>query len=162
MKTYHLYKEKCTEGNEQSVSEWTYWKIFDNSYNLSFGRYDLACTLAHIYSHAHTHIHAHTYTHTHSHTCTHRVVVVVEILFNNQNNWILLFGPHFKEHGSSAGYSQVEGTRIPWAPLSKSKATRETLSRLHKSETFKNCSPNYKDDSLLASCCSWTSSVLGG
>ena len=39
-----------------------------------------------------------------------RVVVVVESLFNNQNNWILWFCPHFNEQGLSAGYSLVEGT----------------------------------------------------
>jgi len=40
-KMYSLYKEKCSETNEQPVSEWMYRKIFNTEYNLSFGRYVL-------------------------------------------------------------------------------------------------------------------------
>ena len=37
-KMYNLYKDKCTEENQQPVSEWMYRKIFNCEYNLSFGR----------------------------------------------------------------------------------------------------------------------------
>lgn len=37
-KMYQLYKVKCSEENQQTVSEWMYRKIFNTKYNLSFGR----------------------------------------------------------------------------------------------------------------------------
>ena len=35
---FQLYKEKCTEDGRQPVSEWIYRNIFNQEYNLSFGR----------------------------------------------------------------------------------------------------------------------------
>ena len=37
-KMYRLYKDWCTEKDEQYLSEWVYRKIFNSEYNLSFGR----------------------------------------------------------------------------------------------------------------------------
>ena len=35
---YSLYKEKCQNENTQPVSEWVYRRIFNESFNLSFGK----------------------------------------------------------------------------------------------------------------------------
>lgn len=37
-KMYLLYKEKCAEDGEEPVSDWVYRKVFNEEYNLSFGR----------------------------------------------------------------------------------------------------------------------------
>ena len=47
-KMYQLYKEKCEE-NTQAVSEWKYRKIFNENFNLSFGRYVLLIAHMHMY-----------------------------------------------------------------------------------------------------------------
>ena len=38
-KMYNLYKEKCVEMAVNPVSEWIYRRTFNESFNLSFGRY---------------------------------------------------------------------------------------------------------------------------
>ena len=40
-KMYQLYKEKCERENVQAASEWIYRKVFNEKFNLSFGRYVL-------------------------------------------------------------------------------------------------------------------------
>ena len=76
-KMYVLYKEKCEgEGNVHVASDWIYRKVFNEHFNLSFGRY----VAIHMHSlsplllpltHAHTHSYVHTRTHAHTHTLTH-------------------------------------------------------------------------------------------
>lgn len=75
-KMYQLYKEKCEE-NTQAVSEWKYCKIFNQNFNLSFGRYVLL--IAHMHAHVHVVSYqqlcvlaqpAHTCTHIHTHSLT--------------------------------------------------------------------------------------------
>ena len=38
-KMYALYKQKCTPDSKQHVSDWVYRRIFNEEYNLTFGRY---------------------------------------------------------------------------------------------------------------------------
>lgn len=38
-KMYQLYKESCTEAGQRAVSDWVFRKVFDEQYNLTFGRY---------------------------------------------------------------------------------------------------------------------------
>ena len=37
-KLYSLYKEYCAEKGEHPVSDWVYCKVFNENYNLRFGR----------------------------------------------------------------------------------------------------------------------------
>ena len=91
-KMYVLYKEKCEgEGNVHVTSDWIYRKVFNEHFNLSFGRYVaihvqslspllLPLTHAHTCAHTHTHTytlartHTHTHSHTHAHTCMHMLI----------------------------------------------------------------------------------------
>ena len=38
-KMYALYKQKCTQDSKKPVSDWVYRRIFNEEYNLTFGRY---------------------------------------------------------------------------------------------------------------------------
>ena len=38
-KMYSLYREQCTEKGRRPVSDWVYRKVFNEQYNLAFGRY---------------------------------------------------------------------------------------------------------------------------
>ena len=37
-KMYRLYKEKCEEDDTRAASEWVYRRVFNESFNLSFGK----------------------------------------------------------------------------------------------------------------------------
>ena len=50
---YILYKGKCTEDGVNPVSDWVYQKIFNEEFNLAFGRYDTLCFSLHSFSLAH-------------------------------------------------------------------------------------------------------------
>ena len=64
-KMYSFYKEKCERDGTTTASDWIYRKVFNEHFNLSFGRYVATHT------HTHTHMHMHTHAHTHTHTCAH-------------------------------------------------------------------------------------------
>lgn len=59
---YRLYKDRCEQDNTRPASEWIYRKVFNEHFNLSFGRYAHACykhtlymplpPLTHIHSHS--------------------------------------------------------------------------------------------------------------
>ena len=51
---------RCEKENKRAVCEWVYRKIFNEQYNLTFGRY-VPPTQAHVRTHAHTHTHTPSY-----------------------------------------------------------------------------------------------------
>ena len=58
-KMYQLYKEECEQENTQAASEWIYRKVFNEHFNLSFGRYDVLLHAdMHIVSHPNSYLHS--------------------------------------------------------------------------------------------------------
>ena len=74
----HCTKMSVAEDPIEPVSQWVYRKVFNEEFNLSFGRYivlqhygTLLISTLDMHAHAHTYTHTCTHTHTHSHTHTH-------------------------------------------------------------------------------------------
>ena len=78
---YTLYKDECAAAEDptEPVSEWVYRKVFNEEFNLSFGRYVYVLTNSHTCTHTHTHSYSHILKHAHTQTRT--LTLILTLIF---------------------------------------------------------------------------------